>query len=146
LLRPVGIGWNSVVHEHDFSRIELILKDTAVRYEGGSQNSAGLIALGASLELLNHFGMAAISRRVLELTDLCCQRLEQIGAVIHSDRREAHQSGIVAFELPGRDAEALRRRCLERHVVLSCRSGRLRISPHAYNNAADIDRLVEALA
>lgn len=146
LLRPVGIGWNSVVHEHDFSRVELILKDTAVRYEGGSQNSAGLIALGASLELLNRFGTAAISRRVLELTDLACRRLEEIGAVIHSDRRQAHKSGIVALELPGRDVEAIRRRCLERQVVLSCRGGRLRISPHAYNNAADIERLIEALA
>jgi len=145
LLRPVGIGWNSVVHEHDFHRIELVLKDTAQRYEGGSQNSGGLIALGASLELLGQFGMEAISRRVLELTDLACRRLEGIGAVIHSDRRAAHKSGIVTFELPGRDPQAVRRKCLERQVVLSCRAGRLRISPHAYNNDEDIDRLIEAI-
>jgi len=145
LLRAVGIGWNSVVHEHDFHRIELVLKDTAQRYEGGSQNSGGLIALGASLELLSQLGMEAISGRVLELTDLACRRLEAMGAVIHSDRRAAHKSGIVTFELPGRDPQAVRRTCLERQVVLSCRAGRLRISPHAYNNEEDIDRLVEAI-
>jgi len=145
LLRPLGVGWNSVVHSHDFTRIELAFKPTAERYEGGSPNTAGLIALGASLELLGRFPQEAIARRVLETTDLACERLEEIGAVIHSDRRQEHKSGIVTFELPGRDPQALREKCLRQQVVLSCRGGRLRISPHAYNDASDIDRLMEAL-
>jgi selenocysteine lyase/cysteine desulfurase len=145
LLRPVGVGWNSVKHEHDFSHIELIFKDTAARYEGGSQNVAGLTALAASLELLQQYGMPAISQRVLEITDLAWQRLEQIGAVILSDPRPAHRSGILSFEMPGRDPRELQRRCRERNVLLSCRAGRLRISPHAYNDVSDIDRLIEAL-
>jgi cysteine desulfurase/selenocysteine lyase len=145
LLRPLGVGWNSVVHDHDFARIELALKDTAGRYEGGSPNTAGLIGLGASVELLSRLGMEAIARRILELTDLACRRLQQIGAVIRSDRRQPHKSGIVAFELPGRDPQALRRQCLEQDVVLSCRGGRLRISPHAYNDDSDVERLIQAL-
>jgi len=145
LLRPLGVGWNSVVHAHDFARIELALRPAAQRYEGGSPNTAGLIALGASLELLERFPQDAIAQRVLELTDLACSRLEAIGAVIHSDRRREHKSGIVTFELPGRDPQSLREQCLRQRVVLSCRGGRLRISPHAYNDASDIDRLIEAL-
>jgi selenocysteine lyase/cysteine desulfurase len=144
-LRPRGIGWNSVVGAHDFSRIELDLKRTAERYEGGSQNMVGLIALKASLELLAEFGPEALSRRVLEITDLACERLIASGAVIHSDRRPPHHSGIVSFELPGRDPQAVRRRCLEQGVVLSCRAGRLRISPHAYNDQSDLERLEQAL-
>jgi len=145
LLRPVGVGWNSVKNELDFSHIELVFKDTAARYEGGSQNVAGLVALGASLELLQQFGAQAISRRVLELTDLAWQRLEEIGAVILSDPRPEHRSGIVSFEMPGRDPRVLQQQCIDRNVLLSCRAGRLRISPHAYNNASDIDRLIEAI-
>ncbi|NQU24990.1 MAG: aminotransferase class V-fold PLP-dependent enzyme [Candidatus Nealsonbacteria bacterium] len=144
-LHPVGVGWNSVRGAHDFSRIEFVLKQTAARYEGGTQNTPGLIGLGASLAMLGRIGFEAISDRVIELTDLACRRLGQLGAVIHSDRAPGHRSGIVSFELPGRDAEELSRQCLRRHVVLSCRGGRLRISPHAYNDPSDVDRLIEAL-
>jgi selenocysteine lyase/cysteine desulfurase len=144
-LRPVGVGWNSVRNGHDFSRIELVFKDTAARYEGGSQNVGGLLALAASLELLNGIGAPAIARRVLEVTDLACERLQTIGAKIISDRSAEHRSGIVSFEMPGRDPIALRRQCFDRKVIVSCRGGRLRISPHAYNNEDDVERLIETL-
>lgn len=144
-LRALGVGWNSVVAGHDFSHIELRLKESAERYEGGSANMLGMHALAASLELLLSYGAEALSRRILEIGDLACRRLTQAGAVIHSDRSPAHSSGIISFELPGSDPQALRQRCLDRGVVLSCRGGRLRISPHAYNNHDDVERLVAAL-
>lgn len=145
VLRPLGVGWNSVVNAHDFNRIELALKPTADRYEGGSPNCAGLIALGASLELLTSFGFEAIAARVLELTDQACRRISAAGGRILSNREGSHRSGIVTFALPGVDPQHVRRHCLERGVVLSCRGGGLRISPHAYNNDADLDRLIEAV-
>jgi selenocysteine lyase/cysteine desulfurase len=144
-LRPVGVGWNSVVRCHDFQHIELALKDSAARYEGGSQCTAGLIALAASLELLMSYGAEALGRRILQVTEHACRGLREIGAVLVSDRSGQHASGIVAFELPGRDPLALKKHCLQRNVVLSCRAGRLRISPHAYNNEQDVQRLLEAL-
>jgi selenocysteine lyase/cysteine desulfurase len=145
-LRPLGVGWNSVAAADSFGHIELTLKNDASRYEGGSYNMVGLIGLKASLQLLAQFGQAAISRRVAEITDRACERLTAAGAVIRSDRRPAHKSGIVSFDLPGRDPQQIRRRCLEQQVVLSCRGGRLRISPHAYNNEDDLDRLIVAIS
>jgi cysteine desulfurase / selenocysteine lyase len=145
LLRPVGVGWNSVKNEHDFHKINYDLKETAERYEGGSQNVAGLLALRASLGLLAQYPAESIARRVLEITDYACRRLTELGAVVLSDRQAEHKSGIVSFELPGRDPVAIRRRCFEQKVILSCRAGRLRISPHAYNDESDIERLVAAI-
>src|SRR5487761_353558 len=51
-LRPLGLGWNSVGQAHDFGQIDLRLKPSAARYEGGTYNMPGLLALGASLEML----------------------------------------------------------------------------------------------
>jgi len=149
LLRPLSVGWNSVVHAHDFSHIELRLRPDAARYEGGSRNMVGHLALGASLRLLSSLGLSAdtsaLADRVLAVTDYAASRLEAIGGEIKSCRHAPHRSGILAFELPGRDPVELRRRCLQAGVVLSVRGGRLRISPHAYNDERDIDCLVEVL-
>lgn len=149
LLRPLGVGWNSVVHRHDFTHLELDVRREAARYEGGTQNTAGFLALGASLELLMRFGTSsdysAIAERILEITDVCCERLREIGAAVVSCRVGHRRSGIVAFEMPEMDPEKVRRRCLEKGVVISNRNGRLRISPHAYTNDEDIDRLVSAI-
>jgi len=149
-LRPFGVGWHSVVHEHDYTHIELKLKPTAARYEGGSQNMAGMIGLGESLRLLLDLGLEHVEAAILDITDRACERLAAIGARIVSDRRANHRggrqrSGIVAFELPGRDSLAVKKHCLKQNVVLSCRVGRLRISPHAYNNEEDLERLMQAL-
>jgi cysteine desulfurase / selenocysteine lyase len=150
-LRPIGVGWHSVVHASDYMRIELDLKPTAARYEGGSQNMAGMLGLGASLDLLLDLGMEDVAAAILDITDRACERLREAGATIVSDRRPEHRggkqrSGIVAFELAGRDPLAVKKHCLTRQVVLSCRAGRLRISPHAYNNEEDLDQLIDALS
>lgn len=149
LLRPINVGWNSVTQGNDYSRIEFNLRPTAARYEGGSQNLVGGLGLSASLKLLESFGAgphdSAIGRRVLEVTDLACERLSATGAKIVSQRSPQHSSGIVAFDWPGHDQQAVRKHLIANHVVLSCRSGHLRISPHCYNNADDIDRLVAGL-
>jgi selenocysteine lyase/cysteine desulfurase len=145
LLRPLGVGWHSVVHAADYSRIELSFKPSAARYEGGSQNMVGFLGLAESLELLLDYGPQAIGARILEVTDLVCHRLLTAGASLHSPREGDHRSGIVAFEFPGHDALDVKRRLLSAGVVTSARGGKLRIAAHAYNDETDVERLVAAL-
>ena len=144
-LRPLGVGWNSTATPARFDRLQLELKPTAARYEGGSYNMPGFMGLGASLELLLDLGTEQIAGRILELTDYACQQLTAAGAEIFSARDGNHGSGIVSFDFPGRKLSPIRRACREQHIALSLRCERLRISPHAYNNHDDIDRLVAAV-
>jgi cysteine desulfurase/selenocysteine lyase len=70
LLRPLQVGWNSVVQAYDFSHAQFRLRPSAARYEGGSQNMAGIAALGASLDVLAEYGLSssesALAERILE--------------------------------------------------------------------------------
>ena len=149
LLRPLGVGWNSVVAGHDFSHIELNLKPAAARYEGGSQNIVGALALGASLEMLQQWGLSPCSSpladRILEITDLACREIAAIGGRVASVRQGERHSGIVAFEMPGRDPQAERVRLQNLGIVVNCRGGRLRISPHAYTSEDDVQKMIAAL-
>ena len=146
LLRPFGVGWNSVRHAREFNRIELDYRPTVERYEGGSQNMPGFHALGASLDLLASIGTERLAARLIELTDQLCERLTTLGATIISRREGERRSGIVSFTLPDVDPNQVQKHCMSEGVVLSCRAGRLRVSPHGYTSNSDLDRLFAALA
>jgi selenocysteine lyase/cysteine desulfurase len=145
-IHPQGVGWHSVVHEGDFSRIELDLKPAAERFEGGSPNSVGIIGLGASLKLLLELGVTNIAAAVLDFAQAATERLRQLGAVLVSPDEDKHRSGIVSFELPGQDPQQVRLRCLADGVLVNVREGRLRISPHGYNGHEDLARLLASLS
>ncbi|MEO1497773.1 MAG: aminotransferase class V-fold PLP-dependent enzyme [Planctomycetota bacterium] len=148
-LRPVGIGWNSVVGSANFNRIEMQLKDNAARYEGGSANMAGQLALGASLEML--LGRTAeVAAAVLDITDYLCERLMERGVEVFSLRGPTpcgadQRSGIVSAAWPGMEPAEVRRRLADAGVAISVRDERLRMSPHAYTIRDDVDRLIDAL-
>jgi selenocysteine lyase/cysteine desulfurase len=145
-LRPVGVGWNSVVDARDFSTIDYRLKPHAGRYESGSLNEGTIVALGASLELLLQSGIPALEARVLELTDRLCEGVRRIDREVFSSRRSGEASGIVAvMPRPGVDPVAEVRHCRSQGVVINQRGGRVRVSPHAYNTADEIDHLVALL-
>ena len=144
-LTPTGVDWNSVVHAGDFGRIELDLKPTAARYEGGSHNMAGFLGLGASLQLLLDLATEHVAATILDFTDRAAEALTDLGANLCSPRSDAASSGILSLELPGYDPAAVRRYCLEQGVAVACRAGRLRVSAHAYNNEDDLTRLLDAL-
>jgi cysteine desulfurase/selenocysteine lyase len=145
LLRPIGVGAHSVVQGSDYSHIELKLRDNASRYEGGAKNMAGLAGMGATLALLESLGAANLAASVLDITNYACRRLAELGYRVISPRDRDEASGIVSIEMPGVDVAAVRRHCLDQGVALAYRAGRLRISPHAYNNEDDIERFLAAL-
>jgi selenocysteine lyase/cysteine desulfurase len=149
LLRPLNCGWNSVLAGSDYTRIELNLKPTAARYEGGTQNTCGFLGLAASVELLARLGLTAsaspLANHVLAVTDYACDRLARLGATFLAPRDGDHRSGIVTFQLPGHDPHAIRRRLEAAGIVTRYRAGGIRISPHAYATMEEVDRLLQEL-
>ncbi len=148
-LRPFMVGWNSVAQGSDYTRVELNLRNAASRYEGGSQNMIGFHGLGASLDLLTSLGVTAqnspVADHVLAITDYASERLQELGAILHAPRTGIHRSGIVTFNLPGHDSDTIRRRLEAAHIIVRCRAGGVRLSPHGYNTTDEIDRLLSEL-
>jgi cysteine desulfurase/selenocysteine lyase len=149
LLRPLMVGWNSVVQGNDYTRIEFNIRGDAARYEGGSQNMIGLHGLGASLDLLASLGLSPllspIADHVLAITDYACERLQELGATLQAPRTGNHRSGIVTFNLAGHDSEMIRRRLEAAKIIVRCRAGGVRISPHGYATLDEVDRLIGEL-
>jgi selenocysteine lyase/cysteine desulfurase len=118
---------------------------------GGTSNYPGNVALAASLALINEIGRSAIERHVVELTDRLIEGLRRIGVTVVSPPEHASRSGIIAFTLG--QGQLHDRDCLhwlwDRQVVVSQRYtagvGGLRASVHLYNNAEDVDQLIDAV-
>ena len=150
LLEPLMLGWNSLA-DGGFDPRSTILKPSAARYEGGSHNMAGLIALEASLDLLLRLGTnrpdSPLAMAILDNVRTIADRLVEHKFNTHLPA-EGYRSGILAVTWPGASLPnliAARKHCIEQNVILSVRAGKLRIATHAYNNAEDIDRLITAL-
>jgi cysteine desulfurase/selenocysteine lyase len=145
MLRAIGVGWNSVRQSGNFTDTRFDLKTDASRYEGGSHCLAAIAGLAKSLELLLEIGSNQTAGRVLHITDQLCERLARAGLPIASCREADRRSGIVSFDVPGRDPLQLKKDCRARGVIVNARAGRLRAAPHAYCNENDLDRLVEGV-
>src|SRR5204863_7624953 len=118
----------------------------AGRFECGSYNVPGILALKASTEYLMQLGTAALSQRLKELGDRLILGLMLKGYEIVSPRNASQWSGIVSFLSPKHHHDHLVRSLRKDHKVeIAVRERRLRASPHFYNTEAQIDRLIDLL-
>ena len=144
-LRPIGVGWKSVVGSYNAPGLDYTLKPDASRWEGGTFAMAPLQAFARSLDLFHEIGPEVVSRRILDRADAVRELARSAGWSVHGSSRPEDRAGIVALERPGVDPEAFALRAHDLGIVLACRRGRVRISPHIYNNSDDLGRLSDAL-
>ena len=129
-LRPQRAGWRSMRDQASWTELDIDWGPGAQRYESGTLNFLGIHALGAALEIFLDLGPAAVESRVLALADLAARGLAQRVCAVH----------------PKIPAEKLVERLLARDIVVSARAGRLRLSPHVYNTAEEIQRLLDEVS
>ncbi|HYL74033.1 MAG TPA: aminotransferase class V-fold PLP-dependent enzyme [Bryobacteraceae bacterium] len=142
-LRPNVLGWRS---HRDWRNVDNLhhgvpeLTESAEKYEGGWVSVPLLYAMEASIDLVLEIGTEVIEQRVLELASKTRDILRGFGASV-----DTCASPIVAARFENRDVSALARALKEKRVLVAARRGHLRVSPHFYNNEADLDKLSTAL-
>ena len=146
-LRPFNLGWLSSARP-DFTDMHAVypLKPDARRHEEGTKNYTGIVALGASLSLLQDAGPAVIEARSRSLTGLLRKKLAELGFDVLTPAEPERSAGILSVRKPGVDHAAMYAVLRNERCIVSLREGALRISPHFYNTEAEALRLVDVLA
>lgn len=143
LLKPAWRGWTGV---RNYMQCLTAVRDdpwpSAFRYHISTPNNPALFALRASLKVLQQIGIEHIESRNLWLADLLRQGLQEQGYQLVC-RNPAHFSQIVSFFAP--HAADLYNFLKRQGIIVSLREGNIRVSPHFFNLAADIERLLTVL-
>jgi len=133
----------------DYLEYRFEFRPDASRFEYSTENTLGLFGTAEALSrlepLLQPAAGDALTRRVFALGDALIRIMESRGFRLYSSRVGGERSGIFSFATPGEPgayAALLRKQGVEAAV----RGGRLRLSPHFYNDTADLQRIAEALA
>jgi selenocysteine lyase/cysteine desulfurase len=117
----------------------------ARRFDMGERDhfiSMEMAAIG--MEMMAEWGAAAISQRLAMLTDRIAEGLHGIGVSMPGPRARAPHILSVSFRdgMPKGLVEGL----ASEDIYVAARLGRMRVSPHVFNDEADCDRFVAALA
>lgn len=141
-LRPPLVGWHSVENAFDFDGTRFDLRTDASRLEEAAPAFPMVYGLGAAVDMLLEAGVGNTAAHITALLDRAAGALGSIGCEVSP--APEHRAGILMIR-PAADVDALAEACRERNIAVSVRRGRLRLSPHLYNNEDDIDALVEVL-
>ena len=143
-LEQTSAGRRNVRAENPVYFTDLDYVPDARRFDMGERDhfiSLEMASIG--MEMLSEWGAGAVARRLQMLTDRIAEGLRDCGASLPDPRfRVPHilslgfQGGIPAGLIEGLAADG---------VHVASRLGRMRVSPHVYNDEEDADRFVAAL-
>jgi selenocysteine lyase/cysteine desulfurase len=145
-LEQTSSGRRNVRAENEVYFADIRYVPDARRFDMGERDhfiSMEMAAMG--MEMMAEWGAAAVAQRLSMLTDRIAEGLRGIGGLSVPERhmRAPHILSLAFKEgMPGGLIEGL----ATEGIYVAARLGRMRISPHVYNDEADADRFVAALA
>jgi len=150
LLRPAIVGGWNVVSPNFIAQREVDFEEGGRKFEPGAYTHSVLAGLRAATELLLAAGPNEVWQQIQALTQLLRDRIEPAGFEFLSSTVEKHRSGILTFRHRRVESERLLEALAKNDVVVSLRFDRanrswLRVSPHFYNTAAEMERIATIL-
>ena len=131
--------------ENDVYFADLGYVPDASRYDMGERDhfiSLEMAAIG--MEMMAGWGAEAVVQRLAMLTDRIADGVRELGVEVpRPDVRAPH---ILSLGFPRGMPDNLVAALAGEDIYVAARLGRMRISPHVFNDEADVDRLVAALA
>lgn len=139
-LKLSEFGWHMLEHMGDYNRTTWEPAVSARRFECGSPNVLGSMALEASLSLLEEVGMDQVGKLIAERINWLEEGLNAIpGARLHTSKNPERRAGILSFSLDGIENSAVFERLKQEQVVCVQRGPGIRFSPHFYTESRVIE-------
>jgi len=141
-LEQTSYGRRAVRAEQEVYFTDLDYVGDARRFDMGERDhfiSMEMAAIG--MEMMHAWGRPAIVERLAMLTGRLAEGLRGSGVAIPDARVRAPH--ILSLSFPDGMPRDLIARLAAEKVYVAPRLGRLRISPHVYNDEADVDRFIE---
>jgi selenocysteine lyase/cysteine desulfurase len=144
-LEVLEIGWTNIERQKKFIGAGTTLVADSRRFEAGSLNTNGIYGLRAAIDLLLEIGIDTIAEQAIAVASLLAEGLDSIGWHVASPR--PLRSAIVGATPPNVEKALFwwHRQLEENGVVSAPREGLLRFSPHFYNDASDVERVIGVL-
>ena len=140
-------GWHMLEHMGDYTRTTWEPAKSARRFECGSPNMLGAMALEASLSLLEEVGMQTVATLIAERVQWLQDGLGAIaGITLHSPLNPARRGGIFSFSIDGIDNQVVYEALKAQQVVCIPRGPGVRFSPHFYTEKRVIDETIAIVA
>lgn len=140
-------GWHMVENAGDYSRLDWTIARSARRFECGSPNMLGAIALSASLSLLLETGIEDVQARIEQRVSYLMKGLQALsGLRILSPTAPKQRAGILTFCSDSVSNDQLFSALKAQGVVCAQRGGGVRFSPHFYTPIETLDRAINAVA
>lgn len=144
-MRPSVVGWTSVKNSSNYLSYQLEYKETAAKFECGTLNTISIYGLGAALDLILEIGIDNIKTRLLALNQILRNGLAQRGYQVYGPKTSEESSGIISFSCPKYSSAQLNRLLQGENIEASSRCQKLRVSPHFYNSASEVNKFLQVL-
>lgn len=142
-IQPITLGWHSVKHHSNYDLIKLDLKEDAGRFEEGSPNVFGILALKNSLALIRRCGLSNIAERVSNLTGWLKENVS--GKKYECISTGNHPSCIAAFQPLNRNPHEILSRLKQENIFAAMRRNSIRFSPHFYNDPDEMKIIADIM-
>ncbi len=142
-LDPTAVGWFTQANIFAMNNDAHLPSPTARKFEAGSPPVPNLYATLAGIKLVQQVGPVTIRREVQTLTGALKEGAMRRGWNLVSPIDPNRHGALVT--LRSHKVDLLVKLLANDGIIVSHRDDNLRISPHFYNNLADIDRLIDAL-
>ena len=137
-------GWHMLENAGDYDRDDWAPARSARRFECGSPNMLGAMALEASLSLLEEVGMPEVERALHERVQWLLDGLSAMpGVRLLSAQQRDRRAGIVTFTADAWDNRELHERLKAEQIICAQRGGGIRLSPHFYTEARVIEHCLQ---